>query len=82
MIVKHEIYDLRDFSAWSGAVDTKDKICNAGMGEAFMSELGEIYTEGIGRCQLNDLLWFEEEFCLHLVGLKTDDEESENDENE
>jgi len=26
---------------------------------------------------LNDLLWFEDEFIMHLVGLKTDDEEED-----
>ena len=69
MKIINEIDDLSDFDAWSGATDTKDKIIEAGKGEEFMSALEDIYPDGISDGDLNDLLWFEEDWCLDLVGL-------------
>lgn len=69
MKIISEIDDLSDFDAWSGATDTKDKIVVAGKGEEFMSALEDIYPDGISDGYLNNLLWFEENWCLDLVGL-------------
>jgi hypothetical protein len=75
MKITKEITDLSEFEAWSGATDNWKKIINAGKGEAFITALEEFYPDGIDEVTLNDLLWFEDEFVMHLVGLKTDDEE-------
>lgn len=64
-----EIYDLTDFEAWSEAVHTKDNIIYADKGEEFIQRLDDIYPEGVTQTQLNDLLWFEDEWCYELVGL-------------
>lgn len=64
-----EIYRLEDFEPWSGAVETYDKITIAGYGEEFIQQLDGIYPDGITQTQLNDLLWFEEEWCYEIVGL-------------
>jgi hypothetical protein len=74
MKITKEITDLSEFEAWSGAVDTKNKICDVGKGEAFLTALEDFYPDGIDEVALNDLLWFEDEFVMHLVGLKTDEE--------
>ena len=66
-----EIYDLDSFDAWSGAVDTKERIVDAGYGDVFMERLEELYPDGISDAKLNDILWFEEEFCYNLVGLNS-----------
>lgn len=66
-----EICDLDAFGAWSGAVVTKERICGAGYGVDFMDALEEHYPDGITETELNDLLWFEEEFCYELVGLNS-----------
>ena len=71
MIIKKEIYDLDDFKAWSYATDTKQKIIDAGLGEDFIKVLEEIYPEGISGTELNDLLWFDEEYCYSIVGLNS-----------
>ena len=69
MKVYNEIYDLSEFSAWSGGEDTYDKIIQAGKGEEFIQLLDDVYPDGMTDDQLNDLLWFEAEWCFELVGL-------------
>lgn len=59
------------FGAWSGAVETQERIVNAGYGEYFMERLEELYPDGMTEGELNDLLWFHEEFCYELVGLNS-----------
>lgn len=70
MKITQEINDLENFQAWSDAIGTKRKICDAGKGAYFMRALSIIYPTGITETALNDLLWHESEFCLALVGLK------------
>lgn len=82
MKIFQEISDLSDFETWSGATRTKEMICDAGKGEEFLEALEEHYSAGIGEEELNDLLWFEPEWCLDLVGLKDEDDEDEDDEDE
>ena len=79
MEIKKDIDDLYHFDAWSGAVDTRQKILDAGKGTEFMAALEDIYPDGMTETELNDLLWFDSDFCLSLVGLS--DEEDEEDEN-
>ena len=69
MKIINEITSLREFLPWSGAVDTYNKIVDSDKEEEFINELEGIYSEGITEGQLNDLLWFEEEWCYELVGL-------------
>ena len=39
--------------------------------------LEDVYPDGIEETQLNDLLWFEPDWCLEMVGLKDEEEEVE-----
>lgn len=71
MIIKTEIYDLADFEAWSGGEHTKCKIVKVGSGTEFMEALQEHYPDGLTETELNDLLWFDDEWCYELVGLNS-----------
>ena len=82
MIITHEINDLYDFQPWAGAVNTYETIVNADKGKQFMNELESIYPDGITDTQLNDLLWFESDWCLELVGLNETDETDDSDESD
>ena len=66
---------LREFEAWSGAVDTKEKIIEAGKAEEFETLIEELYPEGIDATTLNDLLWFDVEWLYENLGMI--DEETE-----
>ena len=63
---------IRDFKAWSGAVDTKEKIINSNMAEEFDQLIEEIYPEGISDTYLNDLLWFDADWILETLGIQID----------
>lgn len=80
MYIKTDITDLAQFESWSGATSTRDKIVQAGKGELFIDELDQLYPDGLSDTRLNDLLWFDSEFCLELVGLATDDDSADDDE--
>ena len=76
-VLKNEIYselDLNTFEAWSGAVNTLDRIRREGKCEELESILEENYPEGIDETELNDLLWFESETVYEWVGLRTESE--------
>ena len=60
---------LREFEAWAGAVDTKEKIIRAGMEEEFDELIEELYPDGISETQLNDALWFDSDWIYENLGM-------------
>lgn len=66
-----------NYEPWSGAVHTYGELQNRGLLDAFFDELEGLYPDGVNMTGLNDLLWFEPEFCYNLVGLKYDSESGE-----
>jgi len=69
MIVINDNLTLKDFKAWSGAVDTQETILNEDKGEEFDSLIEELYPDGIGQKQLNDLLWFDSDWLYEMLGI-------------
>ena len=67
---------LEDFDAWSGAVETKERIIEEGKAEQFDSLIEELYPDGISETQLNDLLWFEEDWLFETLGITEEEEEN------
>lgn len=64
---------LKDFDAWSGAVDTKEKIIEEGKADDFDMLIEELYPLGIDETQLNDLLWFEEDWLYEQLNIDIDE---------
>lgn len=60
--------DLRDFKEWSGASYWKRQMLQADNGERFEDWINDIYPEGIGEVELNDILWFSDEEICELYG--------------
>jgi len=77
MKVISNVMSLMDFDAWSGAVDTKESIIQAGKVEEFESWIEELYPDGLTDTQLNDILWFEPEMILKDLGIEEDEEGGE-----
>ena len=73
MTVTYEL-DLDRFEAWSGAVETLDRIQREGKTGELESVLDELYPEGMSETELNDLLWFDSDTVYEWLGMKTDDE--------
>lgn len=80
-----KVFDEMDWydiyrTAWSGARDTVEKIEDEGKGDEFVSLIEELCPEGIDRTALNDILWFDDEWVFESLGIKEEEEESEDDE--
>ena len=65
---------LENFEAWSGAVNTLDRIRNAGKCDELEAMLEELYPDGMTSTELNDLLWFEPEQVYEWCGIRTESE--------
>ena len=76
MTIKTET-NLRNFEAWSGAVDTKKIILDAGLEEEFEMLIDELYPEGLTDTELNDILWFDPDWILEALDIKEEEEEEE-----
>jgi serine protease inhibitor len=61
---------LVDFQAWSGAIDTKNTIIDHDKAEEFDDLIDEIYPDGLSETQLNDILWFDDEWIFETLGIK------------
>ena len=64
------ICDFSDYSPWSGAVDTYNKIVDAHKLDKLESLLDEWFDGEATTTQINDTLWFESEDVLEALGLK------------
>ena len=66
---------LESFEAWSGAVDTLDRVREAGKCDELESILEDLYPDGMSETELNDLLWFEPETVFKWLGIEEEEEE-------
>ena len=73
MTVTYEL-DLDRFEAWSGAVETLERIRDEGKTGELESMLEELYPDGMSETDLNDLLWFDSDTVYEWLGMKTDEE--------
>ena len=71
----YEELNLRDFNAWSGAIETKNKIIDAGKEEEFEEFIEEFYPDGLSVTKLNDILWFDDEYLFEMLGIEEEEEE-------
>ena len=68
---------LSEFNAWCGAVETQERILEAGLEEEFERLIDDCYPEGISSTQLNDLLWFDSEWVYESLGMTEEEDEEE-----
>ena len=76
----NEAYIVSDFSAyepWSGAVDTFNKIKDAGKLDALEALIDETNPTGIYETELNDLLWFEADWVFQQLGMEDQIEDTD-----
>ena len=64
---------LRNFEAWSGAVDTKNTILENDKGDDFDSLIEELYPDGLSETQLNDILWFDSEWVFENLSIQLEE---------
>ena len=66
---------LDNFVPWSGAVETLTRIKDEDKLEQLESILEDLYPDGIGEPDLNDLLWFDDEQIFEWLGIEAEEEE-------
>lgn len=67
--------NLENFKAWCGAVNTLDRVKEAGKCDELESIIEELYPDGMSETELNDLLWFEPEAIYEWLGIEEEEEE-------
>lgn len=67
---------IRDFDAWQGAIATKELIIKHNKEDEFDALIEELYPDGIDETQLNDILWFDDEWVFESLNI-TEEEENE-----
>ena len=73
MTITYEL-DLNGFQAWSGAVDTLERIQREGKCAELENVLEELYPDGMTETELNDLLWFEPETVYEWLGIRSEEQ--------
>ena len=71
----YEELNLKDFKAWSGAVETKERIISEGKEEEFEELIEELYPNGLSATELNDYLWFNNEEIYECLGIENSENE-------
>lgn len=71
MTITYEL-DLNSFKAWSGAVDTLERIQREGKCAELENVLEELYPDGMTETELNDLLWFDSESVYEWLGIRSE----------
>ena len=63
---------LEDFEAWGGAKDTLNRIIDEDACNDLEAVLDNMYPCGMTDTELNDLLWFEPEWCYEMCGIRSE----------
>lgn len=71
MTITYEL-DLDSFKAWSGAVDTLDRVRREGKCTELEAILEDTYPDGMTETELNDLLWFEADTVYEWLGMRSE----------
>lgn len=69
MKIINDNLNLREFDAWSGAKDTKQLILDNNKEDEFEFMMQDLYPDGMTETQLNDILWFEEDWICETLGI-------------
>lgn len=75
-------YDFNDLvnACWSGAIDTLNTVEENGYEDELMNFLESYYGDEIPTMtEVNDLLWFEDEWIFEQIGLDPNEEDEEDD---
>ena len=61
---------LKNFKAWSGAKDTLNKLIELDKCDELEFILDDLYPNGLSDTQLNDILWFDDEWIYETLGIE------------
>ena len=75
MIKVYREISIDNFEGWSGAEDIIDKVREADKIDALDNFLEEEYPDGVDETHLNDLLRFDGDWVLSMLGIPTEEED-------
>lgn len=75
MIKVYREISIGEFEGWSGAEDIIDKVREADKIDALDNFLEEEYPDGVDETHLNDLLRFDGDWVLGMLGIPTEEED-------
>ena len=61
---------LKNFKAWSGAKDTLNKLIELNKCDELEFILNDLYPNGLTETELNDILWFDDEWIYETLGIE------------
>jgi hypothetical protein len=64
-------------NSWSGAVDTLNTVLDEGKEDDLMELLDELYPDGVDENDLNDFLWFDDDYIFNELGINLEEEGEE-----
>lgn len=70
MKLTYEINNIDEFTAWSGAVPTREAIIKNHKQDEFMFILEDIFPDGCSETELNDFLWFDDDFIFSSLDIR------------
>ena len=73
--------DLMNF-CWRGAVDTLKVIEDNGKQDELMFMLSDLFSEGATLTEINDYLWFDDDFIFADLGISDDEDDEDEGEEE
>lgn len=73
MKITKEYEGIENFDAWSGARYTKDRIIEEGKEVEFDNFVESYFDDEVDETELNDFLWFKDEFIFEELGISSDD---------
>lgn len=79
MKITKEYEGIENFDAWCGAIYTKDRIIEEGKEVEFDNFVESYFDDEVDETELNDFLWFKDEFIFEELGISNDDDDEEED---
>ncbi len=70
MKITKEINNFNEIEAWSSAKYTYEIISKNNKQDEFMALLDEIFPDGCTETELNDFLWFDDEFIFSVLDIE------------
>ena len=61
---------LRNFKAWAGGKVTLNKLIELDKCDDLEFILDDLYPDGLTDTQLNDILWFDDEWIYETLGIE------------
>ena len=71
MTIKYDVYDELDlerlYTPWGSATYNYNLIVKSGRLLDFINDITESFPNGLELIELNDILWFDDEYCYQFV---------------